>query len=757
MSGDGRGNAPGGGAEDAEGGALPPRQVPEQFQGQEPGSGQISGQVPGQGAGPEHASGHGPGQLSGQVPEQGGPGGLWPGAAWGGASARGDQSTGTGGGGPSVPAQGTSGVRADDAEDVGWADAVPGAGGPSGATRTGGSGAGGSAAGGESHAVPSQREGGASGSVLPPPREVLPSDADLIARMRAGDDGAYEELFRRHSEAVRRYARTCCRDSHTADDLTAEVFARTLQAVRSGAGPEYAVRAYLMTTVRRTAATWTNSAKREQLVEDFALFATEAAGSAEGSPDRTTELGADVRAMHEAERSLAMQAFRSLPERWQAVLWHTTVEEESPSEVAPLFGLTANATAVLASRAREGLKQAYLQAHVSSALTSGGDCARYADRLGAYARGGLRMRAERGLRKHLEECAKCRLAAGELKQVNAGIPALLPVAVIGWFAAGYSLKAAGVVAGGAVGAAGAGAAAAATGAGTAGGAGAGAAAGGAAASEGLGAPVKVGIGAALAVATAAGLVWAFAGDPEPAKPAAKPSAARSVTPVPQDPKPPAPKPRPAPVVPEPERPAPKPVAKPTPKPKQRPKPAPTPSEARPKPRPKPPVVAPSEPTPTPPRVRPKPTPKPPAAPRDYQLNRLKYSVFGDGTEPEIAVGESSWLWQRWGLRIGGQRYEHGVTVRSRSSVTINLNRPCTSYEAMAGVDDLTLGRGAMTFSVFADGVLLWRSPVLRGDDPAVPVQIPLTGREKLRLVVEPHSKWDGAALGSWAASKVVCQ
>ncbi|KJY25774.1 sigma-70 family RNA polymerase sigma factor, partial [Streptomyces katrae] len=264
------------------------------------------------------------------------------------------------------------------------------------------------------------------------------------ARMRGGDDGAYEELFRRHAEAVRRYARTCCRDAHTADDLTAEVFARTLQAVRGGAGPDQSVRAYLLTTVRRVAAAWTKTARREHLVEDFAVFAEQAAAGAESggalgglSGDDTLELGADVRAMHEAERSLAMQAFRSLPERWQAVLWHTTVEEASPSAIAPLFGLSANATAVLASRAREGLKQAYLQAHVSSALSAGGDCARYADRLGAYARGGLRMRAERGLRGHLEECAKCRLVAGELKDVNAGIPALLPVAVIGWFAAGY--------------------------------------------------------------------------------------------------------------------------------------------------------------------------------------------------------------------------------------------------------------------------------------------------------------------------------
>jgi len=131
--------------------------------------------------------------------------------------------------------------------------------------------------------------------------------------MRSGDDTAYEELYRRHADAVRRYARTCCRDAHTADDLTAEVFARMLQAVRGGHGPEHAVRAYLLTTVRRVAANWTKSAKREQLVDDFAVFAAQVARSSEVSDDDTLDLGADVRAMHEAEQSMAMQAFRSLP------------------------------------------------------------------------------------------------------------------------------------------------------------------------------------------------------------------------------------------------------------------------------------------------------------------------------------------------------------------------------------------------------------------------------------------------------------
>jgi RNA polymerase sigma factor (sigma-70 family) len=434
--------------------------------------------------------------------------------------------------------------------------------------------------------VPAQRDW-REDSVLPPPRELPPSDADLIDRMRSGDDTAYEELYRRHAQAVRRYARTCCRDAHTADDLTAEVFARMLQAVRGGAGPAHAVRAYLLTSVRRVAASWTRSARREQLVDDFAVFAAQSARGSDVSDDDALELGADVRAMHQAEQSMAMRAFRSLPERWQAVLWHTEIEDESPSEVATLFGLDANGTRVLASRAREGLKQAYLQAHVSATLTGDEECARYADQLGTYARGRLRTRAERGLREHLDECAKCRLAALQIEEVAGGIPAVVPVAVIGWFgAAGYA-KAAGLIAGGAgaAGAAGAAAAGGPTGGAAAGGGSPGG--GGAAASEGIGAPVKAGIAAGVvAVGVVAAVVMALAGNEKP-----KPEARRA-----------------------PSSPPPSSVVRPG---------EPTPSPSRPEPGPRPPGIAPARaetPAPAPDsRTSPTPTPAPSPPPHPHPV------------------------------------------------------------------------------------------------------------------------------------------
>ncbi|MFF4951002.1 sigma-70 family RNA polymerase sigma factor [Streptomyces chattanoogensis] len=605
--------------------------------------------------------------------------------------------------------------------------------------------------------VPAQRgrsggPGAAGGPVSEPETGeglgLPPSDEQLIAAMRAGDDAAYEEMYRRHAEAVRRYARTCCRDRHTAEDLTGEVFARTLQAVRGGAGPDSAVRAYLLTTVRRVAAAWAKTQRREQLVEDFAVFAVSAAGSS--MEDGTQDSGADVRAMHEAEQTMAVQAFRSLPERYQTVLWHTAIEDESPSKVAPLLGLTANATAVLAHRAREGLRQAYLQAHVSRALTAGGDCARYADRLGAFARGGLRMRAERGLRKHLDECARCRTAALEVADVNERIGALVPVAVIGWFAAGYAVKAAAAVVGATGAAAGAGAAAAAGGAGSGTASGA---AGGAAVGEGVGAPVKVGIGVAMVAAAGAALALALTASPKPAPaPQAGPQPPAPAAPRTPSPAPPEHTPEPAPPAAG-RSPAPKPPPTPTAVP------APTRTAKPPKPAPTPTPTAKPTPTPTSPPPKPPKPPKPaPTTPTTpYRLNSLSYDVTGDGSAPEVRAFESGLVWQRQRPRVDGTAYEHGVSVHGPSSVLIDLNRQCTAYDAVAGVDDLSLGLGAVRFSVYADGVRLWRSGVVRAGEPAVPVHVPLTGRRTLRLVVDPVSAVDAVAVADWARSQISCR
>ena len=603
----------------------------------------------------------------------------------------------------------------------------------------------------------------ASAATVPPPGgpvdddgELPASDTVLTAAVRAGDSAAFEELYRRHADAVRRYARTCCRDAFTAEDLAGEVFARTLQALQAGKGPEFAVRAYLLTAVRNIAATWSRSDRREQLVEDFTLFAATSAAVADVS---ITDPGADAWAMAGIDHSLVLRAFSRLEPDDQLVLWHTEVQQEPPRQVAEIIGKTANATAVQAHRARDRLATEFLQAHISDTQRTA--CEEYARRLGAFARGSLGKRAAGDVRGHMQECDRCSAAYLELVDLNHSLRELLPTGVLVWLGSGYftvlAAGAAGAVGVGALGVAGAtsggtaaGTATAGTAAGAAGGAAGGSAGGGgagAAAGEGLGLPAKAGIAAAVTVVAVAGLVFALTGSehkpPAPRPPVARASAA-PVAPVPSAAPSPPPVVRPA-VVPKPA-----PAVRHTVTPRPSPTPRPVVPVAQPKPRPAP-------------KPTPKPSPSPVPAPADYYVDALPFSGVGSPTGPSIEGSASSWVWQRSGqVRMGGHTYSRGITVHAPSSVTVDLNRQCNEFDAIAGIDDMTLGLGAASFSVLdgSTGRTLWASGPVRGDQAGVPVSVPLRGVTSIRLVVRRAA--DGPLGGvvdvsDWADARFSCR
>ncbi|MGX7829642.1 zf-HC2 domain-containing protein [Actinokineospora sp. 24-640] len=74
----------------------------------------------------------------------------------------------------------------------------------------------------------------------------------------------------------------------------------------------------------------------------------------------------------------------------------------------------------LARRAREGLRQAYLQQHLQRPPARG-RCQAAADRFGAWTRGGLSTRDHAAVRGHLAVCAPCRGLAAELADVADGL------------------------------------------------------------------------------------------------------------------------------------------------------------------------------------------------------------------------------------------------------------------------------------------------------------------------------------------------
>jgi RNA polymerase sigma factor (sigma-70 family) len=227
-------------------------------------------------------------------------------------------------------------------------------------------------------------------------------DTDLLTAVRSGDTAAYGVLYERHRSAARALAYGLVRDPTDADDLVAETFAKILASLRAGRGPLVAFRAYLHTTLRHVCYHRARRDRRLEFTDDLTRYD-------EGEPFLDP-------ALDRLERTYAAQAFRALPDRWRDVLWRTEVEGASPAEVAPQLGLTPNAVAVLAHRAREGLRRLYLQQHVADAEPP--ECRWTGDRLGKHVRGRMAPRAAARLETHLTYCAGCRRRHAEITEID---------------------------------------------------------------------------------------------------------------------------------------------------------------------------------------------------------------------------------------------------------------------------------------------------------------------------------------------------
>jgi hypothetical protein len=117
---------------------------------------------------------------------------------------------------------------------------------------------------------------------------------------------------------------------------------------------------------------------------------------------------------------LITRAFTSLPQRWRAVLWRVEVEGERPAVVARHFGLSPNATAALARRARQGLQAAYLQAHLAPTGGATG-CRSVVDKLGAFTAGQVTGTEAARIREHIAGCPTCQALHAELLDVCTGL------------------------------------------------------------------------------------------------------------------------------------------------------------------------------------------------------------------------------------------------------------------------------------------------------------------------------------------------
>ena len=245
----------------------------------------------------------------------------------------------------------------------------------------------------------------------------LRTDDELVAAATGGNRPAFEELYRRHADSAWGVAMSVTRDRNDAADAVSDAFTRMFQAVEQGRLQDVPFRPYLLTSTRNAAIDILRRSSRVQPTDEVDDAVDSGARTAPGP----SEL-----AMAGAEAALVAQAFSDLPERWRSVLWLTEVEGLAPREVAEMLGLSANGAAQLAVRARAGLRERYLQAHVAAGPKPG--CQFTIDHLGAYVGGGLSARDIAKVDQHLAGCGECRARKEELEDVGSTLRrAIIPL------------------------------------------------------------------------------------------------------------------------------------------------------------------------------------------------------------------------------------------------------------------------------------------------------------------------------------------
>ena len=191
-------------------------------------------------------------------------------------------------------------------------------------------------------------------------------DAELVERLRAGDEDAFMDLVEQLGPTMLRIARMHVRDRATAEEVVQETWLAVLEGISRFEGRS-ALRSWIFRILANRART---RAQREARTQPFSSLEEEGDGptvdpsrflpddhpqwpghwSAPPSP------WADARLMAGETLALAQRAIDALPPRQKQVILLRDVEGCSPEEVCEALGLSDGNQRVLLHRARAAVR-----------------------------------------------------------------------------------------------------------------------------------------------------------------------------------------------------------------------------------------------------------------------------------------------------------------------------------------------------------------------------------------------------------------
>jgi RNA polymerase sigma-70 factor (ECF subfamily) len=220
------------------------------------------------------------------------------------------------------------------------------------------------------------------------------ADVEAVARVAAGDTGAFATLYEKHVNTVTSVVRHNVRDRELAADIVQDVFARALASIGNLREPS-SFRAWLLSIARHMAIDAGRKASRSRRADGHAMAELE---DSRPDPLESAQLAEVAR--------LVRRCVARLSPRDATAISLVADLGFTPVEVAAALGVSRGAAKVVVHRARRRL----LDLLTVEVITNGDPLGRCPELSLAFENG------DAEIERHARSCPKCRrLAMGELQ------------------------------------------------------------------------------------------------------------------------------------------------------------------------------------------------------------------------------------------------------------------------------------------------------------------------------------------------------
>ncbi len=176
-----------------------------------------------------------------------------------------------------------------------------------------------------------------------------------LARLRQGDEDAYEELVREHAGRLLAVTRRYLRDESDARDAVQEAFFSAFKALGTFQG-EARISTWLHRIAVNAALMKIRSRQRKPETPIEELLPTFLEDGQHAQQVQAWEHQADRELERKETRQVVRSCIDKLPEDYRNVLLLRDIEELDTSEAAKMLGITTNAVKIRLHRARQALR-----------------------------------------------------------------------------------------------------------------------------------------------------------------------------------------------------------------------------------------------------------------------------------------------------------------------------------------------------------------------------------------------------------------